>query len=62
MHLFSSLNILLARSQFWGFDRLMIFYIGKNLQQLTSIQTENINKEPKNTTDIQVFDVASWAL
>ncbi len=62
IHLFSSSNILLAHSQFWGFDRLMMFYIGKNLQQLTSIQKDNINKELKNTNSIQASEVASWAL
>jgi glycerate kinase len=40
----------------------MMFYIGKNLQQLTSIQKDNINKELKNTTSIQACEVASWAL
>ncbi|CAF0728007.1 unnamed protein product [Rotaria sordida] len=62
INLFSISNILLARAKFWGFDRLMMFYIGNYLQQSTSIKQNNINKELKNMTDIQACDVASWAL
>jgi hypothetical protein len=62
IHLFCSSNILLARGKFWGFDRLMMFYIGKNLQQLTSLHNDNVNKELQNTTGIQASEIASWAL
>jgi len=60
MHLFSSSNILLARGQFWGFDRLMMFYIGKNSQELKSIPKNN--KTLKPTASMEAFDVASLAL
>ncbi|CAF3973360.1 unnamed protein product [Rotaria sp. Silwood2] len=62
INLFSISNILLARAKFWGFDRLIMFYIGNYLQQSTSIIKNNLNKELQNMTNIQACDVASWAL
>ncbi|CAF0739662.1 unnamed protein product [Rotaria sp. Silwood1] len=62
INLLSVSNTLLARAKFWGFDRLMMFYIGNYLQQSTSIKQNTIMKELQNMTDIQACDVASWAL
>ncbi|CAF3555173.1 unnamed protein product [Adineta steineri] len=60
--LFASSNILLAQGKFWGFDRLMMFYIGNDLQQLTAIQNNNIDTELKNTTNVDASEIASWGL
>jgi hypothetical protein len=62
MHLFSSSNILLARGQFWGFDRLMMFDISKDSQALQSIQKNKRNKLLNLTASMETFDVASWGL
>lgn len=62
IELFSAYNILLVQGQFWGFERLLMFYIGKNLRLLSSIRKIDMNNELKNITSIQASDVASWAL
>lgn len=62
MNLFCSSNILLARGQFWGFDRLMMFQIGKHIHELKSQQKNTLNQEPKKTNQIQASEVASWSL
>lgn len=62
MNLLCSSNILLARGQFWGFDRLMLFHIQKNPQELKSQEKNNSNKDTQKTTNIQASEMASWAL
>lgn len=62
IELFSSYNILLVQGEFWGFERLLMFYIGKKSRLLSSIRKNEITDELKNTTSIQASDVASWAL
>lgn len=62
MNLLCSSNILLARGQFWGFDRLMLFQIQKNPQELKSQEKNNSDKDVPKPTNIQASEVASWAL
>ncbi len=62
IHPFPLSNILLVHGQFWGFDRLMMFSIGTDLQQIRSIQKNNIKKELKNIPSTEACEVASWAL
>ena len=62
MHLISSSNILLARGQFWGFDRLMMFDIDNNSQNSKSIANDKKNKQLNATASMETFDVASWGL
>lgn len=58
--LFSNSHILLALGKFWGFDRLMMFYIGNHLQQSTL--KKNSSNDFESVSSTQAFDVASWAL
>jgi len=60
--LFSSNNILLVQGQFWGYERLLMFFVGKNSRLLSSVRKNELSNELKTTTSIQASDIASWAL
>ncbi|UJR33443.1 hypothetical protein I4U23_020888 [Adineta vaga] len=62
IHLFVSSNVLLAQGRFWGFDRLMMFYIDNNIRPTQTISKTTLNKESKSTTIMEASEVASWAL
>ncbi|CAF1017635.1 unnamed protein product [Adineta ricciae] len=62
INLFPSSNILLAQGRFWGFDRLLMFYIDNYFPSSTTIPKDSINKESTNTSNVAPSEVASWAL
>ncbi|CAM4909126.1 unnamed protein product [Rotaria socialis] len=59
--LFSISNILLAGGKFWGFGRLMMFYVGNYLQQSPSIQQNSTKKHYQSVPSVQASELASWA-
>jgi hypothetical protein len=58
----SSSNTLVAKGKFWEFNRLMIFDIGMKSQQTILMEAKAIDQNLTKTRNIQVDELASWAM